>query len=129
VARLIRCDLRLARARTPRERVEALADLADRLHAESRGLAQAAAAQELYRLAGLYTKVVRGAMVPRSRAVPPGERQQVLAPIVARLARARQDAQRLAEQTPRAAGPLRSMAAAAREGEVRLRGLMGEDAG
>jgi hypothetical protein len=129
VARLVRCDLQLARATTPRERVEVLADLADRLQEEGRTLAQAAAHHELDRLASLYGKVIRGAIVPRSRGVPAGERQRVLGPIVDRLARARQEVEDLAKQAPGSAGPLEVMAAAAREGEMRLRGLMREVAG
>lgn len=127
VARLVRCDLRLARASSPRERVEALAELADSLHGETPTLARAASTAALDRLARLYGKVVREGVVPRSRAVPAGERHKVLAPIAAQLARAERAALKLARQTPASARPLRLIAAAAREGKTRLRGLMEKD--
>jgi hypothetical protein len=128
VGRVIACDLRLARAVTPRQRVEALADLADSLQGECRALAQADGTKELEKLARLYSKVVRDAVVPRSRTLPAGQRREVLAPIVIRLARARQDAERLAHQSPASARPLRALAATAREAELQLQGLLGKDA-
>jgi hypothetical protein len=127
VAHLVQCDLRLARAGNPEERVRALADLAQSLQGETQLLAGAAGAKELERLARLYGKVIRQGVVIRSRAVPAPERQRVLAPIVAQLARAEHDTAQLADKTPASAGPLRLIAAAAREGESQLRQLIGKD--
>src|SRR5262249_48718603 len=51
VGRLLDCDLRLAEADSPRKRVEALADLADAVHTETRAVMPAAAADDLSTLA------------------------------------------------------------------------------
>jgi hypothetical protein len=127
VGHLVRCDLRLARAGNAEERVRALADLANGLRGESQLLARAAGAHELDRLARLYGKVIREGVVTRSVAVPASERQRVLAPIVADLARAERDVEQLAGKAPASAEALRLIAAAAREGEARLRELMGRE--
>jgi hypothetical protein len=124
VARVVRCDVRLARASTATERVEALADLADQLQGESKALARASGVKELDRLARLYKKVVRQGVIARSRALPAGERVKVLKPIVARLARAEKAALDLARQTPKSATSLRLIAQTAHEGRNQLRGLM-----
>jgi hypothetical protein len=123
VACLVRCDLRLARAGSPQERVEALAELADSLHGESAGLVRSAPSRELDQLASLYGKVVRQE-VGTAREIPTRLRRQVLGPIALRLARAEREARELAEQTPGSAGPLLQIAAVAREGRARLHDLI-----
>jgi hypothetical protein len=128
VSRLLQCDLRLARATGPKQRTQALADLADALQTEVGTLIRHPGAPRLNRLARLYSKIVRQGLVPGSRAVPAGQRRKVLTPIARQLARAERTALRLARQRPGSALPLRLIARAAREGRTRLRGLLARDA-
>ena len=57
VAELMRHNLRLARGSTPRERVEAMAGVADQLHGRSCHLARTAEGDDMAALAGLYARV------------------------------------------------------------------------
>src|SRR5262249_45340372 len=128
VSRLMDCDLRLAEADSPRKRVEALADLADALHSETRAVTSVAGADDLGALATMYEQVIRDGVVPRARALPAGQRKGVLDPIVSRLSQAERDVRQLAGKADAAAArPLLAMAAAAGAGDRQLRALMGED--
>jgi hypothetical protein len=125
LASLLQRYVRLARTDLPRERVEALADLADDLQTRTRTLAPAAAAEDLTALAQLYERVVSDGVVERARALPADQRLNVLPPISERLARAGRQAQELAQEAPPAsAAPLLAIAAAARDGDSHLRGLL-----
>jgi hypothetical protein len=127
LANLLLCDLRLAEAGTPRQRIEALADLADGLHVEMRALIPGAETEDVQELARLFDKVIRTGVLPGAKALPPAERQQVLDPIAERLARTGREADELAEDFPAAAGgPLRVVAAAAHDGDGQLRVLLQE---
>jgi hypothetical protein len=126
LACLLQRDLRLAEAKTTRERVEVLAGLADDLNAETQNLARTADADDLQELARQYQRVVEDGVVLRARDLPARERLQVLHPIAARLARAGHDAESLAMEVPSAAGPLHRIADAARAGDGQLRGLLQE---
>lgn len=131
VAKVMQRDLRLARARTPLQRVEALADLADDLHAEARALAHAVSADDLTAFADWYREVVGMGLVKQAevlaKTLPAGERMRVLEPIASRLLRAGNDIEQLAgEVAPAAAEALRTMVAAARDGDSRLRQLIAE---
>jgi hypothetical protein len=127
VARLLACDLNLAQADTPRQRVENLAALADELQGETRALADVAGPDDLRALAGLYERVVRDGVVARAGSLPAAERRPVLAPIADRLERTRRDLQELARAArPASADTLRQLAEAAGAGDSRLRALMGE---
>jgi hypothetical protein len=124
---LLGCDLRLAEAGTPRERVEALADLADGLQDEMCTLVRWAHAEDIHTLAELYDQVVRDGVVANARALPAEQRRAVLAEVVRRLARAAEDANELAERvSPTAGGPLRLVAMAAHKGDHELRELLEE---
>src|SRR5262249_21225359 len=76
MAQLVECDVRLAQAETPKQRVEALAHLADALWRETHTLGDAngGAAKEVAELAGLYERVVRDGVVPRARTLPRPQR-------------------------------------------------------
>ncbi len=135
VARLIECDVRLAEASTPSQRVETLAQVAAALHRESRALsrvaegkvdqAKAASEKELQALARLYRQVIRDGVVPSARKLPTGkERRAILGPIVAELGRAEKEARHFAEHAAAASEPLLQIAAAARAGDHELRRLM-----
>jgi hypothetical protein len=127
-ARLLEADLSLAQAESPRQRLQALADLADDLQDETRALEAVAGAADLDALARLYQKVIREGVVPRARSLPAGERRPVLEPIAQGLSRAREDARRLARTArPSSVASLERIAAAARDGDDQLRALMRED--
>jgi signal transduction histidine kinase len=110
-------------ARTPRERVQRLADLADRVHEE----AQAAAADQdrLNHAARLYARVVREHLLVHARAIPEADRG-LLAGIAKRLEIAESNASRLAAQLPDtspASASWRDIATVAAEGNRRLLAL------
>jgi hypothetical protein len=126
-ARLLKHDLTLAEADTPRRRVETLAALADELQGETRALAHKADPQDLHALARLYEKVIREGVMARARNLPMDERRNVLEPMADRLDQTRRDAQELAREVrPASAEALQQIAAAAKAGTDRLRILMEE---
>jgi len=125
VVRLMECDLVLAQANTPRQRVQTLADLADALRDEARTLGQAAAPEALETVAQMYGKVVREGIVQRAHALPSAERGEVLNPIAARLAQVEHDVEEVARNAgPTTAERLRRVALVAREGDAQLRALV-----
>jgi hypothetical protein len=125
VDRVMDCDLRLAQAATPRQRVETLADLADALRDEAQALGQASAPEVLDSVAQLYGKVIREGVVQRSRAVPIAQRREVLDPIAARLARTGRAMEGVAQKVaPAAAMRLRLVATTAQEADAQLRALV-----
>jgi hypothetical protein len=124
VAKLMDCDLKLAQAQSPRERLEALAELASLLQRETTDLSKWAGAAELGKLAGLYQQVIQDGMLPQARELPMEERQALLPGVTAQLAQAERETQQAARTTPRSAEALRTIAAAARDGELRLRELL-----
>ena len=128
LAVLLASNLGLAEAETPRERVEELAKIARALYGEAPKLARAAAPKEMEKLATLYARVIREGVVPRARSLPREERRTALGAIAGELARAGQEAEELAKTAPGTAASLRALAAAARDGDAQLRGLMGEGA-
>jgi hypothetical protein len=123
---------RMTLARTPRQKVEALADFADDLHAEARRLAREPGdgSRDLGDVTGDYVRVVGVELMASAEAVPAGERPAVLRPVAAQLAETESRVERLlAELAPpgasvAAAGPLRDIASASREGDRRLRRLI-----
>src|SRR5262249_21264857 len=80
VADLVKQDVRLAKAKSPRDKVEALTDAAVNLHDETKMLAFAADGDDLKRLAQMYSKVVRGGVVEWAKSLSAKEREQVLNP-------------------------------------------------
>jgi hypothetical protein len=127
VATLVRRDARLARAESPRERLEILADLAEDLHTEAYSLAEAATGDDLADLAKLYEQVLRDGIVRQAGLLSAAERSTVLKPIAARLAGAAKTLDRLAQRMPpEYVQPLVQMAAAARDVNSRLGQLQGE---
>jgi hypothetical protein len=122
---LIGCDLRLAEAATPRERVEALADLADGLQDEMQTMLPGAEAEDVQHLARLYDEVVRKGVMANAGALTAKERGLILEGIMQRLTRAAGAADNLAQKVPPASSaPLRLVADAARAGDSRLRELL-----
>jgi hypothetical protein len=127
LASLLKRDLSLVKADSPRKRVETLAELADDLHKGTQALARAARADDLDALAGWYEKV-RDGIVKQAGTLPDDEqRDKVLKRIADQLALAGRQADQLAaeltEQAPDSVKPLQRMASAARDGEKHLRDL------
>jgi hypothetical protein len=127
LATLFKRDLRLAVAETPRERLEALLDLADDLRGQTRTGLLVAAAEDLENLAQLYDQVIREGVVAGARKLPRGQRRELLDPIADRLTRTGLDADREAGRVPESsAEALRLIAAAARDAGDQLRTLAHE---
>jgi hypothetical protein len=126
VAKVMECDLKLAGAQTPRQRVEALAELANVLQRETVLLITSAGPAELNKLAGLYKQVIQDGVLPRARELPMDERRDVLSSVTAQLGKAKREAEQLAQSTPRSAEAMQRIAAAARQGDQQLRELMQE---
>jgi hypothetical protein len=127
LARLLNCDVNLAEADTSRQRVEALAALADELKEETRALARVAAKDDLQGLARLYEKVIADGVVAHARNLPMSERRPILGPIADRLRQTQHDLQKMAQGSrPASAEPLQQIAAAAQSADGRLRDLMQE---
>jgi hypothetical protein len=114
----------LREAGSPREQVRLLARMVRELHAEVR--AHPEDADRLALAARVYAEVVGEDLVTHARTVPAGERAEALGEIADSLSRAESELERMAAQaaSERQRGPLREMAASAREGDRRLRALM-----
>ncbi|HEV3202955.1 MAG TPA: hypothetical protein VGY77_01160 [Gemmataceae bacterium] len=127
LANLMDRNLRLAEAKSPHKRLEALADLADDLQTHTRKIIRKAQAGDLQQLARLYEQVIREGIGRSAKEVSPGQRLQVLKPIAERLTRAGRDAGGMASDVPdESAGALRLIASAAKKGGDELRVLFGE---
>jgi hypothetical protein len=126
MAKVMECDLKLAEAQTPADRVTALAELAAVLQKETTLLSKSAGTAELNKLAGLYKQVIQDGVVPRARELPMEQRKDVLSVVAVQLGEARREAEQLALSTPRSAEALQTIAAAARDGDAQLRELMQE---
>jgi hypothetical protein len=127
LASLVERDMRLATAASPRERIEILADMAQELQDATRFLAQAAASDELDGLARLYEQVVHEGILRQASALPAGERRPILNPIADRLSKTARSVERLVPRVPAECGkPLHAIAEAARQGNLRLYGLLSE---
>lgn len=127
--KVVRHDVALAKAKTPGDRLDALAGLAEDLAAESRGLALVAGADEMRELADLFRTVVADGVVEQAGRVPPlaltpDQRRTLLDRLTARLTEAGQAAERAAKDSPPHAQPaLRSIAETARDGQTKLRAI------
>jgi hypothetical protein len=122
-----RRDLRLRSATIPRERVQALAGLADEVLSQARD--PTGDPRHLADLARFYDQLVRSDLLEHASALPAEERAAVLGPLVKQLERHESDASRheaslLRKHAPAEAASLRVMAAAARNGNLRLRALL-----
>ena len=122
---VVECDLALARAATPVQRLEILGRLADVLSREARGLARVATEDELKELSGFYRKVVDDGILKQAHALPPAlppaERRDLLTALSAKLAETGQEADRIArESPPQAQKPLNDIANTARDGQKTL---------
>jgi hypothetical protein len=114
-------DVRLASAQTFPERLEALADLSDVLQNDARELIDAVGPDDLTTLAACYKQVVQDGIVKQAEAWRKTDPAADLDSIAARLLKAAEDAERLAQVRPQeVAAVLMHIARAARNGESKL---------
>jgi hypothetical protein len=127
LAGLVRHDLRLAMAATPRERLAILADVADEILDPAGALTAETANSQLEALARLYERVVQEGILRQARTLPPAERRSILSPIAKRLASNAQHMDGLVQKVPgEQSRPLLSIASVAREGNRQLDSLVAE---
>jgi hypothetical protein len=124
LASVVERDLCLAAAKSPSERVETLADLADDLQGSTRSLINHGQPDDLKALAELYEQVVRDGIVAQASSLSPGEKARLLKGIAQRLADAGDEAEKLIKVLPESsAAPLNIIVRAARDGDRELRKL------
>jgi hypothetical protein len=116
-------DQRVAKAQTPREKVEVLAEFADDLLSSARGPDKLPDGDRLKLLAQLYEETVREKLLDQARAIPPGAQRSVLPRLANELGRIESEFSRLAAAAPEAAVHLQKIADAARDGDRELRHL------
>jgi hypothetical protein len=125
LASVVERDLRLAAAKSPSERVETLADLADDLQGSTRSLINHGQPDDLKALANLYEQVVRDGIVAQASSLSPAEKARLLKGIAQRLADAGDEAEKLIKVLPESsAAPLNIIVRAARDGDRDLRNLL-----
>jgi hypothetical protein len=118
-------DQRVAKAQTPREKVEVLAEFADELLSSARSTDKKLSGDSLKLVAQLYEETVREKLLDQARAIPPGSQRSVLPQLANELGRIESEFSRLAAAAPEAAVHLQKIAAAARDGDRELRQLAG----
>ncbi|HYH66186.1 MAG TPA: hypothetical protein VD866_15945 [Urbifossiella sp.] len=126
--KVVQRNVALAKARTPNDRLDVLAGLAEELASESRGLALVAGADDM-RLVAEWFRTASDGVVEQAGRVPPNaltpdQRRALLARLTDRLAEAGRAAEQAATDSPPHAQPaLRSIADTARDGQTKLRAL------
>lgn len=125
--KVVQRDLALAKARTPGDRLDALAGLAEDLAAESRGLALVVGADEMREVADWFRTAADGVVDQAGRpmnALTPDQRRALLTRLTDRLTEAGRAAEQAAKDSPPHAQPaLRSIADTARDGQTKLRAI------
>jgi hypothetical protein len=123
-------DRRLVAAHSPRERVEILADMAQKLNLEARQLIRAADTEKLQVVARFFREVVRDDLVRHARALSADELKTVVDSVSRQLIIAESEAQREVQRLEAINAPaatmdsLRDMALAARESHDQLRTMV-----
>jgi hypothetical protein len=113
-------DRGVAKARTPRERVEILAEFADNLLREARNPDALPSGERLEQLARVYEETVQEKLLKQARAIPPGVQRALLPRLAGDLGRTESEFSRLAAGAPAAAVHLQRIAAAAKKGNQEL---------
>jgi hypothetical protein len=130
LAEVMDCDLRLAAANSPSERMGPLADLADKLQSRTLSLREHGRPEDLIALADLYEQVVRDGIVAQAqslKSLPLEERARILESIANRLIDASNETEKQAAVLPESSrAPLDSITRAARAGDNALRELLRE---
>jgi hypothetical protein len=125
LTKLFKCDLNLAKADSPRARIEALEELAQGLHDQTRKLLWRADPKDLLELAQLYQQVVQDGLVSGARKLPADQRQQVLPAVAERLDQTGRETASLASTLPKdTAEALQLLSDAASNASKDVRALM-----
>lgn len=129
LASLVNCDVRLATATTPKERVEILADISQFLCDQSRAMALESSPEELHTLAKLYDKVIRDGVLKQAKGIPANQRRGIILPIADRLSQTARVLDRLIQKVDEDSckKPLQEIANSAREGNRGLYSLIVEE--
>jgi hypothetical protein len=124
-SRLAQHQRNLDAATKPSEKMKVLGDFAEELHTDTRTLAAGkSSVNDLKTLSRVYKGVVGEGFYRQAQEVSPGERDQVLGPIISELEKTAADALDLAKTTsPEAATHLRDIARAANDARGQLRTL------
>jgi hypothetical protein len=124
-----RLEERLAnslRRQTPKERCLRLAQLAEEVHGEARGLVNNS--ERLEQWAKFYVRIIGEQLLEQARQLPKEERSAVLASVADSLRKTESEAARFAarlqDAAPRSAASFKQIALASRNGERDLRALM-----
>jgi hypothetical protein len=118
---------RVAKAQTPRDKVQVLAEFADVLLRDARDPDALPTLERLEQVAKVYEETVQDELLKQAQAVEPDARRTLLPRLATELGRTESEFQRLAAAAPEAAANhLRRIAAAAREGDRKLRELAKE---
>jgi hypothetical protein len=129
LASLMKRDVTLARAHTVRERVEALAGIADDLQGEICTVARAMASKDLDELAQLYERVLREGLLRQAAQLSPQEKPAILEPLAGRLSLAAGQLEEISRATDlraEAVEPMRRLMLTARDVSVRLHDMAGK---
>jgi hypothetical protein len=122
-----RRTLRLAKAETPRQKVEVLAEFADDLLRETHDPDALPTLERLELLAKVYEETVREKLLEQARTVLPADRRVLLPRLAGELGRTESEFSKLAAVAPEASAVhLRKIARAAHESDQELRKLAGE---
>jgi len=124
---LVQLNVELAGSRTPAERVQVLARVADELNVEMRGIARAdASGDNMNALREMYQRVVRG-LAEQAPLVERTQKEMVLSKVAASLTTASQKAEQMATESPEhSAAALREAAGTARDVNRTLQRLIRE---
>jgi hypothetical protein len=129
--RIVQRDLALAQARTADQRLGVLGSLADDLSGETRSLSKIASPEELRDLSDLFQKVVNDGIVEQARQLPEHsltqtQKKELLDRLSNQLSEAGRQADDAAKESPPHAQPaLRSISATARNGQAKLKTILG----
>jgi hypothetical protein len=107
----------------PRERMQRLAQVAQRLHSKTKDRVEHGIASEVDELARQFELLVREGILVQAIGVPADERQEVLSSVAEQLSRTASDAKHLATKYPLVAQALGTIEVAANKGNLRLRDL------
>jgi hypothetical protein len=129
--RIVQRDLALAQARTADQRLDVLGSLADDLSTEARSLSKIANPEELRDLSGMFQKVVNEGMVEQARRMPehslsPVQKKELYNRLAVKLKDAGRHADDAAKESPPHAQPaLKTISDTARDGQAKLKAILG----
>ncbi len=119
--RVVAAKVQLDVAKTAPDRMQVLAKLADDVQDQAKSLYLVAPGEEMVSLSKMYADIVGEALVFQAETLTDADRRKILGDYTDRLAKAEQQAERLAAEAPAGSDePLREIARAARDGKNKL---------